>query len=380
MTRLSHPHTFNATQFRRQLHMFPELSNQEVNTAAKIVKQLSMFGLTAKENIGGNGIVCVIDSGNTGETTLFRADFDALPIVEKSTHQHVSQHCGVMHACGHDGHTASLLMVAEHLANHPPSRGKIILLFQPAEETGTGAEEMLKHPWLNEQSVDNTFAYHNLPGHPVGSILVKPDTFACASTGVSIEFQGKTSHAARPENGISPVEVMMTVIRQLQTLSEHYPDTFTLVTIVHAQLGEEAFGVSPGYAKVMATLRSECNTTFEQMKKKLLNTLSELENNSDIKITLQWDEPFNAAVNSAKHCDIVAEQAEELGLSVIQLSEPMRWSEDFSQFLLKWPGALFCIGSGESHPQLHNPDYDFPDEILATASSLFISIAQRLHK
>ncbi|WCE29049.1 amidohydrolase [Vibrio sp. SCSIO 43137] len=371
--------SFDAVQFRHQLHKHPELSECEFNTAETLVNQLKAFGLKPEKGIGGNGIVCVIDSGKEGETTLLRADFDALPIQEKAHHDHVSETDGVMHACGHDGHTSSMMLVAKHFAEHGIKLGKLILLFQPAEETGTGAAAMLRNPLLKELSIDSVFAYHNLPGEPLGRIVLKSGTFACASTGVAIEFQGKTSHAARPENGLSPANVMMETSAYLQSMPAHYPEAFSLVTLVHARLGEEAFGVAPGYAKVMATLRSDCNITFSKMKSDLQQMLAKLEMDSGISVTLKWDEPFNAAVNSAEHVAIVAEQAEKLGMDVKTLAEPIRWSEDFSEFLMKWPGALFCIGSGESHPQLHNPDYDFPDEVLEKASSLFIAIAESLH-
>ena len=371
---------FDAVSFRKKLHQHPELSDCEFNTAQYIYAQLVSFGYTPQKGIGGNGLVCVADSGKEGQTTLLRADFDALPIQETATHKHISVNKGVMHACGHDGHTATLLIVAEQLSQTPPESGKVLLLFQPAEETGTGAAAMLKNDWLKNQHIDNVFAYHNLPGHSAGTVLIKPGTFACASTGVAIEFIGKTSHAARPENGISPANAMIDTIQYLQDMPANNHDGFSLVTIVHARLGEEAFGVSPGYAKVMATLRSDSNTLFSKMKTDLQQMLAKLEMDTDIQVSLKWDEPFNAAVNSESHSRIVKNQAKLLGFKLEEMQQPMRWSEDFAEFLLTWPGALFCIGSGESHPQLHNPDYDFPDDILETASDLFLAIVRHLHQ
>ncbi|MDB1123213.1 amidohydrolase [Vibrio algarum] len=370
---------FDPIEFRKQLHRQPELSVQEKQTSAMIFSQLENFGLSPTGHIGGYGIICIVDSGYDGETTLFRADFDALPINEIATHDHVSENVGVMHACGHDGHTSSLLMVAEQLSKSPPKTGKVILLFQPAEETGTGALSMLNDKALSSLKVDNVFAYHNLPGYPLNQILIREGTFACASTGISIEFEGKTSHAARPENGLSPCLAMIETVNYLQSIPNMHPDVFSLVTIVHARLGEEAFGIAPGNAKVMATMRSDCNQTFSNMKSNLLAMLDKLQQKTGIIVKVDWDEPFNAAFNSSKHCQIINQQAKQLGFTVESLNEPMRWSEDFSEFLLKWNGALFCIGSGNSHPELHNPDYDFPDEILKTASQLFISIVDQLH-
>ncbi|WP_299017958.1 amidohydrolase [uncultured Photobacterium sp.] len=380
-----HPQQFDATQFRRHLHQYPELSLHEADTAALITKQLRAFGLKPKTDIGGHGIVCTIDSDKPGITTLFRADFDALPIPEKNNHSHCSKHDGVMHACGHDGHTASLMAVAKQLSLNPPASGKVLLLFQPAEEIGTGAASMLENCWLAEQSVDQVFAYHNLPGYPLNSVIIKPGTFACASTGVTIELEGKTSHAARPENGISPTTAMLEIIRYLQTMPGKYTrpeqnnEAFTLVTVIHATLGEEAFGTSPGYAKVLATLRSDNNDVFNNMKQDLCKEISAISVKEGLGCTVCWQESFNAAVNAPEPYEIVCQQAEQIGLDIEKIDAPMRWSEDVAEFLQKWPGALFCLGSGQAHPELHNPDYDFPDELITTASDLFLSIARHLH-
>ncbi|MBM7035395.1 amidohydrolase [Vibrio ulleungensis] len=370
---------FKAESFRKQLHKHPELSGHEINTALTIAQQLRHFGLNPQEGIGGHGVICTVSGEQDGETTLLRADFDALPIQEKATHSHVSVNHGIMHACGHDGHTASLLAVAEKLAVTPPKRGKVILLFQPAEETGVGASAMLNSAELKQLKIDNVFAYHNLPGQPLHEVVIKNNTFACASTGVSIELEGKTSHAAYPENGLNPAKAMIEILQFLEGLPSQYTENFALVTIVSAQLGEEAFGVSAGRARILATLRSDCNSTFHAMQSTIRLKLEEVGKGSGLGVEYSWHEPFNAAVNSSVHVDIVRTQAKQLGLKVNELREPMRWSEDFSEFLIHYPGALFCIGSGESHPELHNPDYDFPDEIIETASTLFMSIVKQLH-
>lgn len=373
------PASYEAASFRKQLHRHPELSGHEVITAKTIAEQLRCFGLEPVTQVGGHGLFCTIEGDAHGETTLIRADFDAVPVDEKASHDHVSQHPGVMHACGHDGHTASLLSVAKILSQTPPQKGKVVLLFQPAEEVGVGASAMLNSPEFKELEVDNVFAYHNLPGHPLHEVVVKDGTFACASTGISVNLEGKTSHAAYPENGISPVSATVDLLQYLQDLPSNYPDKFSLVTIVSTQLGEEAFGVSAGSSKVMATMRSDCNTTFQDMKHRLTERLKQVDLESDLTVSYSWHEPFNAAVNSRPHVDLIKKQAADLGLSITELKEPMRWSEDFSEFLLKSPGVLFGIGSGLSHPELHNPDYDFPDEILETASSMFIALVREIH-
>ncbi|MGR2770198.1 amidohydrolase [Photobacterium ganghwense] len=370
---------FDPILFRRTLHQFPELSGKEQTTAQRIISQLNAFGLTPRTNIGGHGIVCEIRGTRPGETTLLRADFDALPIVEKSDHAHCSQHPGVMHACGHDGHTASMMAVARHLASHPPVSGSVLLLFQPAEETGTGAADMLRDPWLAGQAVNNVFAYHNLPGYPLNTVITRPETFACASTGVTITLEGKTSHAAKPENGINPTNTLIALMQELQQLPTRFPDVFSLVTIIHATLGEPAFGTAPGDAQLLATLRSEQSDVLKAMQRAVEAATQTYSEQTGLRYQVSWQESFNAAVNTHHHNELVQRAASELGLPVYQLQEPMRWSEDVAEFLACWPGALFCVGSGESHPQLHNPDYDFPDALIETASTLFLHLIEMLH-
>lgn len=376
--------SFDPIAFRRFLHQYPELSHQERQSAAFIAQQLHQFGLSPRTDLGGYGIVVEFDSEMPGETSLLRADFDALPILEQASHAHISCHEGIMHACGHDGHTASLMVVAKHLKEYPPLSGRVLLLFQPAEETGAGAAAMLQEPWLANQHIDNVYAYHNLPGYPLNTIVIKPGTFACASTGVVIELTGKTSHAAKPEDGIAPTLAMTELIKLLQNLPEQFPDEFTLTTVVHASLGETvngeaAFGTAPGYAKVLATLRSENTHTLLAMKALVEQQIRVLCEKKGLRYEVSWQEWFNAAVNSQQHCQQVIEQARSLGLPVELLKEPMRWSEDMAEFLAQWPGVLFCIGSGKEHPQLHNPDYDFPDTLIDTASNLFRALIEDIH-
>lgn len=373
---------FDPVLFRQQLHRFPELSGQEHSTANAIARQLQAFGLSPKTAVtasNGVGIVCEINSGKPGSTTLLRADFDALPIEETASHDHISCHCGVMHACGHDGHTASLMTVAHQLSLTPPSSGRVLLLFQPAEETGTGAADMLGNRWLAEQLVDQTFAYHNLPGYPRHSVITKPGNFACASTGVSIELIGKTSHAARPENGINPTQAMVALISFLQQLPKQFSPVFSLVTVVHAKLGESAFGTSPGYAKIEATLRSEETDTLAAMQRAITAELKHQCEQHQLESTLNWQESFRAVVNAVHQTEQVLAAAQDLGLKTVVLEEPMRWSEDMAEFLATWPGNMFCLGSGESHPELHNPDFDFPDPLIDTASRMFLRLIDTIH-
>ncbi|WP_028569735.1 amidohydrolase [Salinivibrio costicola] len=370
---------FDPLAFRHALHQYPELSNHEAQSARTIAVQLRDFGLTPHTDVGGHGIVVDIAGREPGPTTLLRADFDALPIHEHTQLDYASCHDGIMHACGHDGHAAALLAVAAELCQTPPKQGTVILAFQPAEETGEGAARLCADPLLVTRHIDNVYAFHNLPGFAQHQIVVRPSTFACASTGVAIRLYGKTSHAAYPERGVSPANAMSDVMRMLTQLPDAYPSTFSLVTLVHAQLGDPAFGVAPGEATVMATLRSDDNATFHAMQTRLVDHVNAIADRAKLTVDLSWHEPFIAAENSTAHNQVVVNAVQSLGLEVHWLKEPMRWSEDVAEFLARWPGALFGIGSGEHHPQLHNPDYDFPDAILATAKALFCRVITHHH-
>ncbi|OOE52520.1 amidohydrolase [Salinivibrio kushneri] len=370
---------FDPVTLRHTLHQTPELSNHEALTARTIAAQLRQFGFHPATDVGGHGILVTIQGAAPGPTTLLRADFDALPIEERGSLAYCSQHSGVMHACGHDGHTAALLAVAAELRHTPPARGTVLLAFQPAEETGEGAARMCESPALTNAQIDNVYAFHNLPGFSQHQIVVRPGTFACASTGVAIELYGKTSHATYPERGISPASAMTGVMHTLTQLPDAYPEANSLVTLVHAQLGEPAYGVAPGQATVMATLRSDDNACFHAMKADLIDKVNTLAARAGLTVSVSWHEPFIAAENSTHHTQHVVNAAQSLGLAVHRLTEPMRWSEDVAEFLARWPGALFGIGSGEHHPQLHNPDYDFPDAILPTAKALFTALVAEHH-
>ncbi|ARR50835.1 amidohydrolase [Photobacterium damselae subsp. damselae] len=370
---------FNPIRFRHHLHRYPELSLNEYKTASEITDQLLKFGLAPKTNIGGHGIIVEIVGEKSGPTTLFRADFDALPINEKPNHSHGSRHSGCMHACGHDGHTTSLLQLANILAHNPPASGTVVLLFQPAEEIGLGAKNMLLDIRMQHIKPDAVFAYHNLPGYPLGEVVIKNDVFACASTGVNITFNGKTSHAAYPEHGISPAPAVNRLMDYLDKITQNYQDNFNLITLVHVKIGNEGYGTSPGKAQVMATLRSDDEMVLAQIQEELTKYAQVQAELHHLDLHIEWIEPFAATINNRQTTDAVRLAANTLHYSVKEIDHPLRWSEDVGEFLHQWPGTLFCIGSGEAHPQLHNPDYDFPDELIEISSQLFLQLIRQRH-
>jgi amidohydrolase len=368
------------TRLRKTLHSYPELSGNERQTAGWVKAFLEKQGPERIiENIGGHGLAAIFDSGQEGPTILFRADLDALPIQEANEFTHKSQYEGVSHKCGHDGHTAILAGVAAVFGRERPEKGRVVLLFQGEEETGQGAEKVIKDPLFQEILPERVFALHNLPGYPKKAIVIKDGPFASASKGMIIELTGRSSHAAHPEQGNSPGLLLPELIGGLQSIPAEksaFRD-FVLLTIIHVKLGEVAFGTNPGKGVVMATLRSFLNDDMQVFTRKAESLVKTLAERHELEASIRYAEVFPATHNQKEAADMVRKAAEANGAKVLGIEEPFRWSEDFGHFTQQFPGALFGIGSGEKHPSLHNNDYDFPDEIIETGIAMFLEIARR---
>ena len=366
---------------RRSIHAEPELAGTEKNTALKIKTFISKFSPDKIiENIGGEGIAFVFNGTETGTTILFRCELDALPIKEINGFEYQSKYDGKGHKCGHDGHMTILAGLAERISENKNFRGRIILLFQPAEETGEGAERVLKDPEFENIKPDYVFAFHNLPGYGLNSIIVRKGSFASASKGMIIKLKGKTSHAAEPENGINPSIAVAEIIKKFTSLPQELKTVkeFVLVTIIHARIGERAFGTSPGYAELMATLRAYQDDDMKLLIKEAERIVSSAAAEYGLKTEISYTEVFPATVNDDDSINIIKMAAEKNNYSLIEIENPFRWSEDFGHFISRYKGAMFGIGSGEDHPQLHNPDYDFPEEIIPAGINMFFTIMNEI--
>ncbi len=369
-----------AIALRKELHKNPELSGNEKNTAKRIInfiEQLKPDQVISK--IGGEGIAFIFKFAEGGKTILFRSELDALPIQEINSFDYRSSQNNVSHKCGHDGHMAVLSGFASLLSEKKFNKGKVILLFQPAEETGEGAERILKDEKFKELNPDFVFAFHNLPGFKLSRIIIGNKNFASASKGMIVKLIGKTSHAAEPEKGISPVIAVSEIINSLSNLVNNIRSRlkdFCLVTIIHIKVGEKAFGTTPGYAEIMATLRSFRNDDMKVLSTQTEKMISQITGKNNLKYDISWTEEFPATVNSGNEVNIVEAAARENDFEIFHINSPFKWSEDFGHFTNKFKGCLFGIGSGENHPDLHNPDYDFPDEIIETGIKMFYSITK----
>ena len=366
---------------RRELHANPELSSTEQQTARRIVAVFNSFNPDQTVvNLGGNGIAFVFDSGQHGPSVLFRCELDAIPVHEENDLAYRSQNPGRSHNCGHDGHMATMARFGFMISKRRPARGRIILLFQPAEETGQGAAAVINDPKFEALNADFAFAFHNLPGYPLGAVVLKSGVMNCASRGMIVRLSGITSHAARPEDGISPALAMSELIQGLAGLPSDpgLKPVYSQVTVVHARLGEPAFGLSPGDAEVRVTLRTESDEAMLILTERAVQLVKEKATPADLGFDVSWSDEFVASNNDAGACDMVRKASAAAGLKVIELAEAMRVSEDFGQFSARIPGAMFGLGAGENCPGLHHADYDFPEELIEIGSNVFMEIARFL--
>ena len=366
---------------RRELHAHPEPSDNEQKTAAILTEFMHQFKPDEViAPLGSNGVAFVFDSGRPGPTVVFRCELDAIPVEEKNDFAYRSRIPGLAHKCGHDGHMAIMAGFGHLLSLNRPQKGRIILHFQPAEETGQGAAAVVDDQKFKNLNPDYAFALHNLPGYPLGAILLKSGTINCASRGMIIRLIGITSHSAWPEDGLSPAEPMCDLIRDLAGLpaTSRLNQFFCKVTVGHARLGDAAFGLSPGYAEVMATLRSETDAAMSILVERALNLVKEKATESNLNYEIGWEEEFIASSNDPGACDIVKKAGMAAGAEVIDFKEALPVSEDFGQFTARIPGAMFFLGAGEDCPGLHQADYDFPEELIQIGSNVFMQIAQIL--
>ncbi|MFP4489610.1 MAG: amidohydrolase [Bacteroidales bacterium] len=370
--------TGHLIEFRRELHQHPETAGQEKDTAERLRKKIAAYNPDKViTGIGGEGIAFIFKGKEPGKKILFRADLDALPIKEVSQLEYRSVYADRAHLCGHDGHMTILTGLAEALHNNRPLKGEVILMFQPAEETGEGAARVLDDSKFSRDiKPDYVFGLHNLPGFPEKSIIINENIFSSASVGLTIRLHGKSSHAAEPDKGNSPVKALSQIIDavySIQSDTSLFRD-FALGTVVHISLGEKRFGTSPEYGEISMTLRAYRDDDMEVLKNRVISAAVEICKKENIKYEYEWKEEFLSLENAPYPVEVIKKAASELDLETVIMKEPFRWSEDFSHFTKQFPGAMFGLGSGIKQPALHNPDYDFPDDIIDSGVSMFLNI------
>lgn len=365
--------------FRHMLHRdYAERSTMEYRTAAAIRAYLEAHSQAEITQVGNTGTIAVYKGKLPGKTILLRADIDALPIQETNTFDHRSADPEVSHKCGHDGHTAIMLGVMHLLEAQPLDKGTIILLWQPAEENGMGAKAVIADPHFQQYQIDEVYALHNLPGYPLHQILYKNGAFSANVKSLIIDLEGKTAHAAEPEHGYNPAYTIAKILDFAQGLIHNVPtdDHFYLITPVYMQVGSQDYGIAAGSGTLHLTIRSWSPAIFEAQTQKLQDYIATLCAIHHITPQFSWTQEFWSNQNDPAVVATIQQSAAELGLDHHTLQAPFKWGEDFGLFTQTIPGAMFGIGSGEDCPALHNPDYDYPDEITLTAAQLFYKILE----
>jgi amidohydrolase len=366
--------------FRHDLHRHPEVSGEERDTARRVVEALGP--LTPSKlltELGGHGVAAVFESKEPGPTLLFRAELDALPIEEKSQADHRSTVAGKGHLCGHDGHSTILLALATGLSRQPVARGRVVLLWQPAEEDGSGAAAVLKDPRFAEIRPDFAYSLHNMPGLAFGTVALKSGPVNCASRGMKIRLSGKTAHASQPETGLSPMAAMSKLMPALTALSNGAPPAtdFTLATVTHASLGEQAFGIAPGDAEIWVTLRTLIDDRMAELCEKAEQLVVEAARETGLEHAFSYHDIFFHCENAPEAVTHLEEALTSEGVRFDEGTLPMRASEDFGRLRAICPSAMFFLGAGEKHPALHNPDYDYPDDLTTIGARVFMAVIRK---
>lgn len=370
------------TQFRHSLHQNPELSGVEFKTAERVIEFLKSYNSFEILNpIGETGVIATFKGKNPGLTTLIRCELDALPIQEINTFKHKSIFEGISHKCGHDGHMAILCGLAILLADEININGTVHLLFQPAEEDSEGAKRVLNHPAFDAIKLDYAFALHNLPGFPLGQIVVKNETFSCAVNSMIIQLSGKISHAGEPENGINPALAISEIISNFNTKIQ--PDisleSYCLITPIYINMGKKAYGVSAGFGEIHFTIRSNSNKNMDRIEKELIDSATQIATEHKLESTINWTQQFRANENNPEAVSYIRKAAEINGFDLLEKETPFSWGEDFGLFTEHFRGAMFGLGAGKKVPSLHNPDYDFPDELIPIGAKMFYQIIKEIH-
>ncbi|MBI1778239.1 MAG: amidohydrolase [Proteobacteria bacterium] len=370
------------TGWRRDIHAHPELGFQEQRTSDLVAAKLAEFGCEVHRGIGKTGVVGRLQIGNSPRSIGLRADMDALPIQETNLFAHRSRHDGRMHACGHDGHTTMLLGAARYLAKIRNFDGTVNFIFQPAEEGLGGGEAMVKDGLFERFPCDTIFGMHNRPGLPVGKFAIRSGPMMAGGAYFDIVVTGRGAHGARPESGVDPVLVASHITTALQSIvSRNVRPSDTAVLSVTQIHGGDAYNVIPQQATIRGTARAFSNETMALIEANMRRIATGVASGFGATAELDFRTIFLPLVNDSAEAAFIAETAAELvgEENVNRNAGLVMASEDFSFMLACRPGAYIQIGNGDKEGgcEVHNPGYDFNDEILPLGASLFVRLAER---
>jgi amidohydrolase len=376
------------TAIRRDIHAHPELCFQERRTADVVAAKLTEWGIPIHRGLGTTGVVGIVKNGTSSRAVGLRADMDALPMQEFNTFAHASQNAGKMHACGHDGHVAMLLAAAQHLAKNRNFDGTVYLIFQPAEEGGGGAREMIKDGLFEQFPMEAVFGMHNWPGGQVGKFAVSPGPVMASTAEFKITIRGKGSHAALPHNGIDPVPVACQMVQAFQTIISRNMKPIDAgvisVTMLHAG---EATNVVPDSCELQGTVRAFREEVQELIERRMKQVAEHVCAAHEAKCEFEFHRNYPATVNSAPEAEFVREvMVSIVGPENVSVQEPTMGAEDFAFMLQAKPGAYCFIANGDgSHRELghgagpcmlHNPSYDFNDDLIPLGGTYWVRLAE----
>jgi hippurate hydrolase len=374
---------------RRDIHAHPELCFEEVRTAELIASQLQALGIEVHRGLAKTGVVGVIH-GRPGPRAIgLRADMDALPMTEHNTFAHASRHAGRMHACGHDGHVAMLMGAAQHLSRSRDFDGTVYLVFQPAEEGGGGAREMIRDGLFERFSMDAIFGMHNWPGMPAGDFAIKPGPAFASSNEFLIRIRGKGSHGAMPHLGIDPVPIACQLVQAYQTILTRNlkPIETGVISVTMIQAGE-ATNVVPDFVTVQGTVRTFTTEVLDLVEARMRAVAEHTCAAFGATCDFEFSRNYPPTVNHPAETEFARQVMIDLvGESNVLEFEPTMGAEDFSYYLQVIPGAYFLIGNGDgAHREgghglgpcmLHNPSYDFNDQLIPLGATLWVKLAER---
>jgi amidohydrolase len=368
-------------KLRKAIHAEPELAGEEFKTREKVKAFLSANAPPSVFlELGRTGLAAIYDFNNPGPTVLIRSELDALPIAEVNDFEHKSTSAGKGHKCGHDGHSTMLCGTAMLLKTVENFKGRAVLLFQPAEETGEGAKWVIEDKKFEGITPDWVFSLHNLPGFEKSKIVYKENSFTPSVVSIIINIEGKTSHAAEPEHGDNPSLALAEIAFEANKLVINKPnnDDFQLATPIYQRLGSKAYGTSAGEGETHFTLRAWTDKTMQKLKSDIEAIAKKSTDKHNLTVSFQYVDEFFANQNDKEAVQYIVNAAKEVGATSEEKKYPNRWGEDFGLFTQKYKGAMFGLGAGENCPSLHNPDYDFPDEITETGSRMFFTILKSI--
>lgn len=373
---------------RRDLHAHPELCFNEFRTADRVADKLAEWGIPVHRGLGTTGVVGIVKNGTSGRAIGLRADMDALPMQEANTFAHASSQPGKMHACGHDGHTAMLLTAAQYLATHRHFDGTVYLIFQPAEEGGGGAREMIKDGLFDKFPLEAVFGMHNWPGLPFGQFAASAGPVMASSNEFRITVHGKGGHAAMPHNALDPVPVACQLVQSFQTIISRNLKPIDAgvisVTMIHAG---EATNVIPNRCELQGTVRTFSFDVLDQIEQRMRVMTEHICAASGLRADFEFKRNYPPTINSAAEAEFARQvMAAIVGADNVQVQEPTMGAEDFSFMLQAKPGCYAFIANGDGDHRdfghgggpctLHNPSYDFNDDLLPIGATYWVRLAE----